>query len=159
MIGMDELFWVVEGKLAGRPGPDLAPWDLAALRAAGIGAVLSVNDGAMCRAEEFAAEGLTYACVPLSDAAPPRPGDREVCVRALPEAYTFVRRQMAEGKAVLVHCTAGKDRTGLFLAYYLVRAWGLAADEAIAQVRRVRPIALSAEGWEEFAREILRSLA
>lgn len=156
---MDKLFWVVKDKLAGRPGPDLEPWDLAALRAGGIGAVLSVNDGALCRAGEFAAQGMAYACVPLSDAAPPRPGDSKICARALPKAYAFVRRQMAEGRGVLVHCTAGKDRTGLFLAYYLMRERGLTAEEAIEEVRLVRPIALSAEGWEAFARQVLRSLA
>ena len=51
---MKKVFWLIPGQLAGRPGPDLEPWDLAELRTAGIGAVLSVNDGSLCYPEEFA---------------------------------------------------------------------------------------------------------
>ena len=65
---------------------------------------------------------------------------------------------MARGRAVLVHCSAGNDRTGLFLSYFLVRQAGMAADDAIQRVRAVRPTALSADGWETFARQLLRGL-
>lgn len=41
---MQHLFWLVEGKIAGRSGPNKDPWDLAELKAAGIRAVLSVNE-------------------------------------------------------------------------------------------------------------------
>src|ERR1700757_4594355 len=63
---MDKLFWVIPGKLAGRPGPDQAPWDLAALRVGGIGTILSVNDGLLCHPQDFAVAGINYACMPLS---------------------------------------------------------------------------------------------
>jgi hypothetical protein len=152
---LEKLFWVIPGRLAGRPGPDLEPWDLAALRDGGIGAVLSVNDGILCRPEEFAACGLAYACEPLSGTAPPRPGDDRICLNALPRAYAFVQAQLAREHGVVVHCTAGKDRTGLFLAYFLMRHTGLSTGEAIQEVRRVRPIALSAVAWEEFAWQVL----
>ncbi len=154
---MDHLFWVIPGRLAGRSGPDQDPWDLERLRAGGIGAVLSVNDGLLCQLEEFAAAGLEYACVPLTDSAPPRPGDDEVCRLALPRAYAFVEAQHAQQRAVLVHCTAGKDRTGLFLSYFLMQHRALSAREAIRAVRLLRPIALTALGWEEFAHHVLRA--
>jgi protein-tyrosine phosphatase len=152
---VDYLFWLVPGRLAGRPGPDLAPWDLAALRAGGIGAVLTVNEGALCEPAHFAAHDLAYARIALSENAPPRMGDDAVCLEALPRAHRFVIEQHAADRAVMVHCTAGKDRTGLFLAYFLVREQGLTSDAAIDEVRRVRPIALSAPGWDDFARELL----
>jgi protein-tyrosine phosphatase len=114
-----------------------------------------VNDGRLCRAEEFATRGLAYACIPLSDAAPPQPGDDEICWNALPIAGAFVEDEIARGHGVVVHCTAGKDRTGLFLAYFLMRHTGVSAEHAITQVRRSRPIALSAIGWEAFARQVL----
>jgi hypothetical protein len=154
-VTMDKLFWLLPGKLAGRPGPDLDPWDLPALRAAGIGAILSVNDGCLCVPEAFTAAGIAYACVPFSDTAPPRPGDEEHCRKALPRAYAFVQAELARDHGVVVHCTAGKDRTGLFLSYFLIHHQGLSADAAIREVRRVRPVALSATGWEEFARRVL----
>lgn len=152
---MEQIFWLVPGALAGRAGPDLSPWNLASLRGGGFDAVLSVNDGAGCYPEEFAALGMSYRCIPLSDNAPPRDGDVEQCLEALPEAYAFVRGEIDRHRAVLVHCRSGKDRTGLFFCYFLVRDNGMSVGEAIAAVRRVRPIALSAEGWEDFALGLL----
>jgi protein-tyrosine phosphatase len=153
---MQDVFWLIPDRLAGRPGPDRARWDLAALRGAGIGAILSVNDGVLCHPEDFDACGIAYACIPLSDNAPPQPGDEAACLRALPAAYAFVHRQLADGRATLVHCSAGKDRTGLFRAYYLTRDAGLSAEDAIERVKGVRPIALSALGWQDFALDVLR---
>ncbi|MFT3770478.1 MAG: tyrosine-protein phosphatase [Minicystis sp.] len=153
---MDKLFWLIPGKLAGRPGPDRAPWSLSALRRAGVGAVLSVNDGLLCHPEDFAAHGISYSCVPLSDNVPPQPGDVEFCLGALDRAYSFVHQRLADGAATVVHCSSGKDRTCLFLAYYWMLDTGGSPGEAIQEVRRVRPIALSADGWYELAEEILR---
>ena len=153
---MDKLFWVIPGKLAGRPGPDREPWNLAALRAGGIGAILSVNDGLSCQPQDFATAGIAYACMPLSANAPPQPGDEHICRRVLPQAYAFVQAQMEQGHGVVVHCSGGKDRTGLFLSYFFMQHRGLSPQEAIQAVRQVRPIALSAPGWEEFAQQVLR---
>ena len=136
---VDKLFWIIPGRVAGRPGPDLEPWRLESFRDAGIGAVLSVNDGRLCQSAEFEACGLAYACVPLSDVAPPQPGDDEICLSALPKAYAFVQAQLAQGQTVLVHCTAGNDRTGLFLSYFLMHDQGLSASEAIRKSARAAP--------------------
>ncbi len=68
----------------------------------------------------------------------------EHCLDALPEAYDYVRGELDRQRAVLIHCRSGKDRTGLFMCYFLVRESGMSVDDAIAEVRRVRPIALSA---------------
>ena len=98
---------------------------------------------------------MLYRCLPLSPNAPPQPGDLERCRSMLPKALNFVDEMGRTGKATLVHCTSGKDRTGLFMAYYLVHRLRMPANEAIAAVRRVRPIALSAVGWQEFAQQVL----
>ena len=74
---MKAVFWLLPGELAGRTGPDRDLWDLRALRAGGIDAVLSVNDGRLCHAADFSAAGLAYACVPLSDNAQ-NPGSPDV---------------------------------------------------------------------------------
>jgi hypothetical protein len=152
------IFWIVPGELAGRPGPELVPWDLAALQTGGIGAVLSVNEGIHCRRSDFEALGLPYACIPLSSNAPPQPGDLVHCLSTLPRAYGYVEEQRAQGRAVLVHCTSGKDRTGLFGAYYLMKRLGLDPEAAFARTRELRPIAFSAWGWSEFAMEVLRGI-
>ena len=153
---MLHVFWLIPEKLAGRPGPNQEPWNADDLKRGGIGAVLSVNAGILVNPDDFYSRGMAYAKVPFSDKAPPMPGDLEICLNALPRAYAFVSEEIRAGKGVMVHCTSGKDRTGLLLAYYLMRTTGADVDAAIQQVRTVRPIALSAEGWDEFAREILR---
>ncbi len=154
---MRHVFWLVPGALAGRSGPDRSPWDVKDLRAGGIGAVLSVNDGADCHAEDFTALGMRYRCIPLPDNAPPRDGDVEHCLDALPEVYDYVRGELDRQRVVLVHCSSGKDRTGLFMCYFLIRESGISVKDAIVAVRRVRPIALSAEGWEDLAAVVLEA--
>lgn len=155
---MRNVFWLRSGRIGGRTGPNYDTWDPKDLAAGGIGAVLSVNDGDLVRPGELAAVGIDYCRVPLSDAAPPQPGDLEICVSALPRALSFVASSIARGRVVLVHCRSGKDRTGLFLAYYLCVTEGLAPSDAIRELRRVRPIALSAEGWESFSFQVLGEL-
>lgn len=151
---MDKLFWITP-RLAGRPGPDFENWNLGLLRKGGIRAVLSLNDGILCDLEKFAALGIDYECIPLSENSPPKRQDVQFCMIALPKAYEFVRTHLRNRQRVMVHCSAGNDRTGLFLSYYLIQSAGITPDEAIQAVRQVRPSALSAPGWEPFARRIL----
>jgi protein-tyrosine phosphatase len=153
---MQYIFWLIPGKLAGRTGPNVDPWDARLLKAGGIDAVLSVNSGILVDAAALEAAGITYACIPFSWSAPPLPGDLEICLEALPRAFDFVDENIESGRSVMIHCTSGKDRTGLLMSYYLMRTRGLTVEDAILEVRRVRPIALSATGWDEFGREILR---
>lgn len=143
--------------IAGRAGPNRQPWNIARLRHAGFGAVLSVNDGELCHPEDFEREGIVYACMPLSANAPPQPGDLEYCLSVLPAAYRFLCTQIESSRTVLVHCSSGKDRTCLLFAYFLMRHESCAPEEAIARVRAIRPIAFTADRWEEFAVKVLSS--
>ena len=153
---MKHVFWLIPGEVAGRAGPNAEPWDPAALSQGGIGAILSVNDGEMVDRSRLQRAGIRYECVSLSSGAPPEPGDLEICIEALPRGYAFARESIDDRRAVMVHCAAGKDRTGLFMSYYLYKSAGLSAEAAIAEVRRVRPVALTAEGWDAFAVRVLR---
>jgi len=152
-----DVFWVIPNHLGGRPGPNLYPWNERDLHDAGIRTILSVNDGEWVNVEALESLGIAYRCYPLSDTAPPRPGDIEHCQRVLPLAFEFVEAQLSQGRTTIVHCRSGKDRTGLFLSYYLCRAKKLSPLAAIAEIRKIRPIALSAEGWDEFAVQVLSS--
>ncbi len=155
---MKHLFWLRPNRIAGRPGPTMAPWQPQELAAGGIGAILTVNDGRSVYPDDLVAAGIEYVSLPMEDNAPPRDGDFERCLEVLPAAYAFMTDQLARARRVLIHCTAGKDRTGLTMAYYLCRAENYAPRDAIAEVRRVRPVALSAIGYEPFAIEVLEYL-
>ena len=156
---MKHIFWLVAGQLCGRPGPNYAPWDAGELQSAGVGAVLSVNNADSVYPDDFAAVYMSYRCIPLASNAPPRDGDLELCLQRLPKAYDYSLGEIESGRTVMVHCRHGKDRTGLFMAYFLQRRLGLKPTEAIDRVKQVRPIALTAEGWEQFAQEVLEACA
>lgn len=152
---MRHVFWFAPGRVAGRSGPSKDPWSLHDLRSQGIGAVLSVNDGLLCHPEDFTAAELRYGCHPLSANAPPEKGDFELCLRTLPLALEFVLENECTSRATLVHCHSGKDRTGLFLAYYALKVWQMSPAEAMSAVRATRSIAFTAHGWDDFAFQVL----
>ncbi|WP_028773087.1 dual specificity protein phosphatase family protein [Shewanella waksmanii] len=154
---MQEVFWLEEGALAGRCGPNKVDWDLAQLKQVGIGAILSVNGGEAVDVDELSTMGIDYACYPFSANIPPQPGDLEICVAQVPKALAFIHACQQQGKAVLVHCRSGKDRTGLLMAYYLMER-GAAPVHAVSQVRVAREIAFSADGWDQFAFDVLYAL-
>jgi protein-tyrosine phosphatase len=155
---MQHVFWLRPGRIAGRSGPDLDPWIPAQLATAGIGAVVSVNEALSVYPDDLAGAGLVYGCFPMADNAPPRPGDFEYCMGMLPRVFEYLSERIDEGRIPLVHCSAGKDRTGLVLCDFLCRSEGLSPRDAIRELRRVRPIALSAPGYEDFAIEVLTAL-
>ena len=152
---MQEIFWVVDKVLGGRPGPNNIPWDARELSEGGVRAILSVNDGEEVDPAELWRHGIDYCCIPLSSNSPPKEGDLQHCIRALDTAYYFAINQAESGRPVIVHCHGGKDRTGLFYCYYLCRKLGMTPHQAVSRVKEVRPIALTAEGWDVFAIEVL----
>ncbi|BAJ01518.1 dual specificity protein phosphatase family protein [Shewanella violacea] len=154
---MQHLFWLIEDKIAGRSGPNKEAWDLKEIKSSGIGAVLSVNGGEECDPQAFIDADLSYACIPFSSNIPPKEEDLALCVEQLPKALTFIRDCEEKNLPVLIHCRSGKDRTALIMAYYLMEN-GAAPLHAVSQVRAVRDIAFSAEGWDQFAFDVLYAL-
>ncbi len=152
---MKHLFWLIENELCGRPGPNHEKWKVKALAKSGIGAILSVNFAQSVDTAALKKHNINHQCIPLAANAPPKPEELALCLERLPIAYEFVQAEIDAGKKVLVHCRHGKDRTGLFMAYYLMRRYHIGADEAISRVKQVRPIAFTAAGWDSFAPEVL----
>ncbi len=59
------------------------------------------------------------------------------------EAVLLLDKKLSEGKKVLVHCSAGKGRTGIVLSCYLVYKNKLNAEKALDIVRKTRKGSLS----------------
>lgn len=152
---MKHLFWLVDGVLAGRPGPNIVTWDPHELYNGGIRAVLTLNRGYGVDTSMLEAIGIVHKRIPILVQEPPQPDAFEVAWPALEETSCWVWEQIQSEKPVLIHCTHGKDRTGLLLAYILVRYYDQTSQDAIEYVRRVRPIALTAVGWEQFSNDLL----
>lgn len=125
--------FLIPDRLAGlaRPGAtgDLAT-DLAELRTAGIGALVSLTEVPLdaTALQDF---GMSWLHLPVPDFTPPEPDQIDRFIE-------FVDQARREGRATAVHCTAGIGRTGTMLATYLVHE-GRSAEEAIAAVRAARP--------------------
>lgn len=143
---MEHVYWVIEGKLAGRPGPTLQPWDPAALYAGGIRAVVSL--AAEVPVPDLTAHGLAHYRANLPPVLLFSKGMRKAFIHEALPVWDFIHHQLAADRPTLVHCQAGKDRTGVVLAGYLVIYRGMTPEEAVTALRRSNPIAMSAPGYE-----------
>jgi len=125
--------WMIEDQLAGMARPGRAQplaADLAFLEERGIGLLVSLTETPP-NPESVAAHGIELLHLPVRDFTAP----------SLAQLRTFLRKAQQvidRGRAVCVHCGAGKGRTGSFLAAYLI-GQGMPAARAIAAVRERRP--------------------
>ncbi len=151
---MRHVYWLIEGLLAGRPGPAAHPWDAHELRAGGLDVVVSLNTEA--DPVTLAEAGLRHHSLPQLPSLPLVGPLKALLLRGIEPVLATIHAEVSAGHAVLVHCHAGKDRAGVVLVAYLVRYHGLGIDEAIDRVRAVRPIAMSAPGYEATAQLFAR---
>jgi ADP-ribosylglycohydrolase/protein-tyrosine phosphatase len=65
-----------------------------------------------------------------------------------------LRRRLARGEKILIHCRGGVGRTGLLAARILIE-FGMSPEQAIAEVRRARRGAIETRQQEEYVRHCL----
>ena len=122
--------WIERGKLAGSGYPasrNQVEW----LSKSGIRSILSLTERPL-PAELTEGLHISTGHVPMKDHEPPS-------VEAMDKGADFLIRQLAERKPVLVHCLAGEGRTGCVLAAYLMRTKSIGGEEAMAQLRSIKP--------------------
>ena len=144
--GVAGFSWVVEDQLAGmaRPGAQQPlDDDLAALRQLGIRLLISLTE-TPTSADDAARHGIEVIHEPVPDMTAPTQHQ----LRTLVEAG---RGSLAGGRAVGVHCAAGMGRTGTVLAAFLV-ADGRTAEDAMVEIRRLRPGSIETEEQEQAVR-------
>ena len=128
--------WVIPEKLAGMPRPGIsAPIqeDFCFLERQNISMIVSLTEEAL-PSESF---GFSSLHLPVVDMSAPTVAQLTVFV-------SVVSEQLTAGERVSVHCTAGKGRTGTFLAAYFIHQ-GMTPAQAIDRIRSMRPGSIETE--------------
>ncbi len=139
----ENLWWVISGKLAGVRKP--TPEEIAELKAAGVGAIVSVMDDP-ANLDLYQQANLPYLWLPTKGGTAP---SRE----QLQKLQDFVDQQNQLGNAVAVHCTSGRRRTGTMLAAYLIQS-GSSYEDAMQTILLVNPNVELREAQTEFLQDL-----
>jgi len=132
--------WVIDNKLAGSGLPtthEEFDWILSQ----GIKSFVTVREAPLPSIWVNNGQEVGYLHLRVDDFDAPS-------LEEIDSAVEFIESEMAKGKPVMVHCAAGKGRTGVILAAYLIKKQGLSSEAAIEKIRGMRPGSVQSEVQE-----------
>jgi atypical dual specificity phosphatase len=144
----ENLWWVIPNQLAGVRKPTSE--EIPMLRAAGVGAIVSVMDDPS-NLDLYEQANLPYLWVPTKGGTAPS-------LEQIKKFKNFVEQQQQSGHAIAVHCTSGRRRTGTLLAAYLICS-GFSAEAAIQQILTANPQVELREAQRSFLEEFAATIS
>lgn len=155
IISIDDGPW--PGQIAIGPAPAGAE-AASAIAEWGADAVLGLTQpaelaglGSPDLAARLAAAGLRWCNAPIGDFEAPD----ESFSRSWPERCDRLLQRLRAGQKILVHCRAGRGRSGTIAAALLI-AGGLEPEDAMRTIRRARPGAIETAEQEAWLRRLAR---
>ena len=135
--------WVIEGKLAGS-GMLMTFSQFLWVVTHGIKTIVTVREVPLPRKwlSNSIGTGIDYLHLEVEDYGVPS-------IQDMDNTIDYIRLHIEEKKPVMVHCAAGRGRTGTILAAYLLKENGLTADQAINKIRKLRPGSIQSNRQEE----------
>lgn len=70
-------------------------------------------------------------------------------IEEIDSTVKFIENEIEAKRAVLVHCAAGRGRTGTILGAYLLKKENLSAKDAITRIRNLRPGSIQTDSQEK----------
>ena len=142
--------WVIENKLAGSGTPMTAEqyeWliknnirSIVTVREFPLPKKWLINNGKLEVEKDYKFEYVKDYGVPT--------------LKVLDEIVDYINKKINdEKKPLMVHCAAGKGRTGTILAAYLMKLENLSSHDAIKKIRIIRPGSIQSKLQEETLHE------